>query len=221
MAEDSSALADHQSPEIKSCFLTERYLAGRLALRSELFAAKPQAGRMRDGQKMKTFEHRVVGHPNLILDVFGELAKERQWGFSSRPQFLNRENEWEPIRVLLKTKEFKANFGLQQMPGCCAVLIAYYVDVKPWTQEAFYLALQAIEEAARAAGFGSVLMAQVVPANFSRHIGGWDREPWFKCLSRGWVDSEPFMNAKSGNWVIYLMKDLAQPGKREGLEVQL
>jgi hypothetical protein len=31
--------------------------------------------------------------------------------------------------------------------------------------------------------------------------------------------SEPFINAKSGNPVVYLTKNLGQEGKREGLEV--
>ena len=58
-------------------------------------------------------------------------------------------------------------------------------------------------------------MTQVVPA-YTEYM--WKKEPWHQVLSRGWRRSDPFRNAKSGNLVVYLIKDLEQPAKREGLE---
>lgn len=156
-----------------------------------------------------------VGHPNLILETLAELAKEKNWKFDSNPQRLWGENEWNGMTCWLDTPEFKSCFRLQQMPGCCAVLIAFYIDIEPYTQEAFDALLQAIEEAADAAGFGSVQMAQVLYKQDAR------LEPWGLALKRDWRMSASFVNAKSGNAVVYLTKDLGQPGKRAGLEVQL
>ena len=156
-----------------------------------------------------------VGHPNLILETLAELAKEKEWKFDSAPKRLWGENEWKEMTCWLDTLEFKSCFKLQQMPGCCAVLIAFYIDVEPWTQEAFDAVLRAIEEAAYHAGFGSLMMAQVT------HPYKADKAPWTLCLDRGWGITNSFVNAKSGNYVAYLTKDLGQQGKREGLEIQL
>ena len=149
-----------------------------------------------------------MGHPNLILETLAEVAKERKIEFFSVPQFLDGRNEWDEIYVELKTKQFVAQFQLQQMPGCCGVLVVFYVNVNPWTKENFQKVLKSIAEAAYQAGFGSLLMAQVVHKDEI-----WQGLPW--------KVSEPFVNAKSGNRVVYLTLDLGQKEKREGLEVEV
>jgi len=78
--------------------------------------------------------------------------------------------------------------------------------------------LELIEQAAHEAGFGSVMMTQVVPA-YSKMF--WKQEAWIKCLDRKWIASPAFRNAKSGNLVVYLTKDLEQKGKRQGLEFKM
>lgn len=155
-------------------------------------------------------------HPNLILEAMREISKEQEFKFKSRPKELGGYNEWDQIDCALNTPKFNSSFNLQQCPGCCAVLIVSYMRLDPWTKGNFDEALKIIEQAAFQAGFGSVLMTQVV-GNYSKMF--WKNESWIKCLDRGWVSAPPFMNAKSGNIVVYLTKDLGQRVKRVGLEV--
>ena len=158
---------------------------------------------------------RFVGHPNLILETLGELSKENGWKFDSKPKRLFPHSEWDDIFCTLQAKDFGGNFAVQQMPGCCAVLIVHHVNPREHSQEMFDALLQQIEIAAYAAGFGSVMMAQVV----NHGLRDWDKEPWALCLKREWLMSDPFVNAKSGNPVVYLTKNMHQPGKRAGLEI--
>lgn len=156
-----------------------------------------------------------VFHDNIILHTLHELSQDRGFELWSSPEVLDRLNEWDPIKCRIETKYFDAGFDLQQCPGCCAVLILSYIKVRPYSQEHFNQVVEIVEDAAKLAGFGSVLMTQVVPA-YSKML--WKDEPWIKCLDRGWVASEPFRNGKSGNLCVYLTKDLKQPGKVKGLE---
>lgn len=160
---------------------------------------------------------RMVGHPNLIIDTMRDLAQENGWKFESNPNRLWGENEWNDIHMHLATPTFKSNFHVQQMPGCCAVLIASYLRVEPYTQKNVDELIQIIETAAYNAGFGSVLMAQVVDAAMKRVKA----EPWGMALNRKWRITPGFMNAKSGNTVAFLFKDLEQKGKVPGLEIEL
>ena len=156
-----------------------------------------------------------VLHPNFILDALNELSQGDEFQFKSNPRKLDAEREWHDIFCNLDTKDIESHFHLQQCPGCCAVLIVSYVRVHPWTQKNFDVILQIIEEAAKMAGFGSVMMSQVVP-NYSKML--WKDEPWIKSLDRGWIASPAFRNSKSGNLCVYLTKDMEQTGKRAGLE---
>lgn len=158
---------------------------------------------------------RFVGHPNLIVDTLKELTAELGWKFKSDPKVLWGKNEWDDIYCQVAAKKFEASFAVQQMPGCCAVLILHHVAVRPNTQEVFDALLQEIEKATYAAGFGSIQMAQVV----NHGLRELERESWHLCLKRDWLMGEPFVNAKSGNPVVYLTKNMHQPGKRAGLEI--
>lgn len=159
--------------------------------------------------------HEAVFHPNLIIDTLREIAEEKTGYFKSIPPEVHGFSEWGDIGCTLETMAFQANFQLQQMPGCCAVLVLSYVKLYPHTQENFVKLLDIIEDAGFRAGFGSIMMTQVVP-NYSKMF--WDKELWIKCLDKGWKSSDPFRNAKSGNLVVYLTKDLGHKGKVKGLE---
>ena len=157
----------------------------------------------------------MVFHDNKILEAMHKLAIEKGFTFSSSPQHLNLDNEWDSVDSFIELEDIHASFQIQQMPGCCAVLTLSYVNVAPWSYDNFDTIVKLVEEAAFAAGFGSIVMTQVVPA-YTGYM--WKNEPWHQVLSRGWRRSDPFRNAKSGNLVVYLTKDLEQPAKREGLE---
>lgn len=166
-------------------------------------------------------DRRLVAHPNLILKTMRDVGKDVGFRFISHPKDFNCFSEWDDANCLIITKEYRARFHLQQMPGCCAALIIHHVEVRPYSQKTFDQVLKYIEEGACQAGFGSVMMAQVVPPLKYDVRFKWEDEPWIKCLERAWQASEPFRNAKSGNLVIYLTKDLGQYGKRHGLEFQV
>ena len=155
-----------------------------------------------------------VGHPNLIVETLEEVCAAYNYEFASNPNKLWGNNEWNRINCQIKAPKFKAHFEVQQMPGCCAVLIASYLDPKPYTQNNFVTLVGTIGNAAYEAGFGSMMLSQVVRPRTKpkEHI-------WGPLLDMGWVMSEPFINAKSGNQVVYLTVNLAQKGKREGLEI--
>ena len=160
-------------------------------------------------------------HPNLFLETMHELVEEhgKGWKFHSNPAKLYGQGERDNILCSLTTPDYLAHFEVQQMPGCCAVLIIHHISTNPHLQRHVDAALSEIERGAYDAGFGSVLMAKVVNTPW-RIIDGedqWKVELWIKCLERNWVPSDAFKNAKSGNWVIYLYKNLKQEVKREGL----
>ncbi len=163
-------------------------------------------------------ERSLVGHPNLILETLREILEERGFDFKSTPKELHGFNEWNIVHCEIHHKDLWAGFDLQQCPGCCAVLVISYVKTDPWSFGAFNHVLELIEQAAHEAGFGSVMMTQVVPA-YSKMF--WKQEAWIKCLERKWVASPAFRNAKSGNLVVYLTKDLEQKGKKQGLEFKI
>lgn len=156
---------------------------------------------------------RIARHDNIILETLAELAKERKWDFKSKPDHFAGFNEWDDAYCALESEKFFCRFAVQQMPGCCAALILHHVEPDPYTQETFDEALAAIEVATKEAGFGSLMMAQV-----TRRRGN---EIWSNCVKNGWLMSKPFINAKSGNDVVYLTKDMQQPGKVAGLEILL
>jgi hypothetical protein len=157
-------------------------------------------------------------HQNIILDTLKEQGTKDQFEVYTKPFQMEGYDEWNKAEVWVDGKDLNASFDVQQMPGCCAVLVLSYIKVNPFTYESVDRVIKFVEAAAKEAGFGSVVMTQVVPA-FSKML--WKNEPWIKCLDRGWQPSKGFINAKSGNIVTYLTKDLAQPGKRKGLEVQV
>ena len=162
------------------------------------------------------YRGRIVGHENLIVESLEALAQEKDLYIEySRPQ------EWGSTNITLasvledKDANWEANFSVQQLPGCCGVLVIYYVRVKPFKQATFDMVLQLIETAAKEAGFGSLQMAQTVPA-YSWML--WKDEPWIKCLDRGWRYSPAFRNRKSNNLITYLTMDMKQPIEKESTQ---
>jgi len=152
-----------------------------------------------------------IAHPNLILETLPQICRLKDWQFTSIPKVLWDKNEWDTIYCEVQAPKFRSSFELQQMPGCCAVLIACFIKPDPYTHDNFDEVLKVIEMASYEAGFGSLLMAQVV----------YDDAIWSVCLKRDWIMSDKFVNAKSGNRVVYLTKNLEQKNKRYELEVQV
>jgi hypothetical protein len=146
-------------------------------------------------------------HPNFFLREMKNLAFADDFGFLSEPKDFTPLNEWEQAYCTIEVSGVRGTFQIQQMPGCCAVLVVFFVRPIEPTRENFLKILSKIEVAAKSAGFGSLLMAQV----------GTEAD-WNWMFLAGWILSEPFTNAKSGNKVLYLTKDLGQPGKVSGLE---
>src|SRR5882762_9091179 len=128
----------------------------------------------------------MVGHPNLILETLPEICERNGWVFMSNPQKLWERNEWDAVHCQIIAKDFHAKFMLQQMPGCCAVLTASYIDPMPREQHYFNQVVEAIREAAYEAGFGSLLLTQVMSY---RVIG---KHLWGKLV--GYEMSKPFIN---------------------------
>jgi hypothetical protein len=153
-------------------------------------------------------KRQLVGHPNIILTTLAEACVLRNWEFSSDPEEMDDKKEWDNIWCKVWNKEFFGAFQVQQMPGCCAVLIVHHLRTDPDTREIFDTVLKMIEEAAFEAGFGSVMMAQVTFID-RKNQPVFKREPWAFCVGR-WDMSVPFINAKSGNPVVYLTKNLGQ-----------
>jgi len=153
----------------------------------------------------------MVGHPNLILETLPEICEKNGWGFKSNPKKLWGHNEWDAVHCQITAKDFNAVFMLQQMPGCCAVLTASYIDPMPREPLYFNQVVEAIREAAYEAGFGSLILTQVMSyERLNKHL-------WGNLIN--YEISKPFINAKSGNKVVYLTKDLGQKAKRPGLEI--
>lgn len=160
----------------------------------------------------------LVGHPNLILETMRDVCAAENYEFLSNIKDFYDGNEWDDVFCrIVSEKEFQSTFQLQQMPGCCAVLVVHHVETFPYSQKIFDKVLQLIETGAYEAGFGSVLMAQVTPQGDPEN---YSREPWALCVGR-WDISHPFVNAKSGNPCVYLTRNLEQPGKRQGLEIKI
>lgn len=162
----------------------------------------------------------VVDHCNHILEMLRDVAKERQLGVWAKPDDLAYRADWEHAQVSLfnryedgKPKQELAHFQLQQMPGCCAIMTMSYVGTRK-SKLSFEQAVEIVEEASRRAAFGSLVLTQVI---MSGHVVK-DHE-WAPLLAnRGFLMSEPFINAKSGNRVVYLTKDLGQVAKMDGFE---
>jgi hypothetical protein len=168
---------------------------------------------------MKRSVVQVVRHPNLILEALKKIFEGKGLKFHSSPEVLCEANEWDAIHCLAyhipNGRCGRYRFRVQQLPGCCASLVLHYMTTGLDTKEDYQHLIGIVAQAAYDAGFGNVMMAQVVP-DYNKKT--WNQEPWILCLNDGWKPSKPFRNAKSGNLVTLLTKDLLQEGRREGLE---
>lgn len=162
------------------------------------------------GKEFVGFDHR-----NIIRQTLRDVAVE-----NSMQVFFGRDfdgDDWGQIHTTLRRdNRYYAGFLLQQMPGCCAVLTLSYVQTDPFTRKEFTNIVSLVEDAARRAGFGSLILTQV-PHKDRVAVD----EPWGLLLDKGYKMSEPFLNAKSGNQVVYLTKDLEQRVKIAGLEQEV
>jgi hypothetical protein len=160
----------------------------------------------------------IVGHANYILETMRDLAMQQGLRVYSTPKEILYVDDWGQCHVALtKLKNGHpwkdvARFQLQQMPGCCAILTMSYVEVDR-CNFSFEKAVEFVEQAAKDAAFGSLVLTQVL------HKPQPEKHEWHVLVEKhGFVMSEPFINAKSGNKVVYLTKNLGQEGKIEGFE---
>jgi hypothetical protein len=165
---------------------------------------------------------RVVDHANHILEYLREVAHERGLHVFSDPREVVYVDDWGNVHVWIANskedgtpKREIAEFRLQQMPGCCAILTMSYVHTNP-KYMTFAGAVELVCEAAKRAAFGSVCLTQVV--NRERA----EKCEWFSIVSYGsFKMSQWFINAKSGNRVVYLTRNLGQVGQMEGFEEEV
>lgn len=164
------------------------------------------------GKQFRGFDHRNIIRQTL-QDVAVENAIQVTFGFAGNNGF----DDWGQIHTTLRHDgKYYATFMMQQMPGCCAVLTLSYVQSDPDTRREFKNIVSLVEDAARRAGFGSLILTQVPHKDRVAQD-----EPWGLLLKDGYEMSKPFLNAKSGNQVVYLTKDLGQEKKIAGLEQEV
>src|SRR5882757_10791931 len=90
----------------------------------------------------------MVGHPNLICETLPDEAKKLGYKMKTHPKALWGENEWNKVFCRVSAPKFRTTFEVQQMPGCCAVLIASYIDPQPYEHEPFMETIKLIERSA-------------------------------------------------------------------------
>lgn len=162
----------------------------------------------------------VVDHANHVLEMLREVCKEKGIRVQSDPKDLAYAYDWSKARVSLLSPARKypweiARFELQQMPGCCAILTMSYVNTQEKEMN-FAGAVELVAEAARRAAFGSLVLTQVVYCPVIK------TNSWYSIVKDlGFEMSEPFINAKSGNKVVYLTKNLGQVEKMDGFEERI
>lgn len=93
-------------------------------------------------------------------------------------------------------------FSLQQMPGCCGVLISYHTQVySSYQGKGINTFLQSIKEKiARENGYTSLLATTIEKNEAERHI----------LEKNGWRAVDSFVNSRTGNRVIYYTKTLGK-----------
>lgn len=159
-------------------------------------------------------------HANHIIKKLKEVALGKGMYMNADPNNLAHGQDWNKsiVTLAIPTKNNKklipvAEFQLQQMPGCCAIMTVSYVRTRLAVMS-FEDAVEMIEDAARRAAYGSVVLTQVIAEGYKL-----EKHEWFPLVAeRGYLMSKPFINAKSGNQVVYLTKDLEQAGKLAGFE---
>lgn len=148
-----------------------------------------------------------VDHANHLPQFLHKEVKDA----GGRAQFSGERHDWGLKNVQMQFKDWGGRAQIQQMPGCCAIMTISYVGVNPDTPETFTKTIGLITAAAKKAAFGSIVLTQVCH-------GRDERELWYPLLKEGFIKSPEFVNAKSGNRVAYLTKDLGQTGQMEGFE---
>jgi hypothetical protein len=148
-----------------------------------------------------------VDHANYLPQFLTKVVTQA----GGKVWFKGPKGDWDVKFAMIHFDDYEAQVQLQQMPGCCAIMTMSYLAPRPYSQKNFLRTVQLIEEAAKLSAFGSVCLTQVCH-------GHDEKEPWALLLDNGYVKSPEFINAKSGNKVAYLTKDLGQTGQMDGFE---
>lgn len=161
-------------------------------------------------------------HANHILEKLRNVVRARNLYMDSNPRELLHVDDWGRtiVRIAAPLKNNKlleiASFHLQQMPGCCAILTMSYVNTRP-AMMSFADAVEIVEDAAKRAAFGSIVLTQVINPRWKV-----EKHEWYSLVDeREFLMSKPFINGKSGNQVVYLTKNLGQDDKMAGFEERI
>jgi len=115
----------------------------------------------------------------------------------------------EKIYAYYKKDNELVSFRARPLPGCCGVLVVYYVRPKEFkgkifkrtSKEIFTQTIKAVLEAAKAGKYASVLMTLLVSSNEAEEVLEY----------AGFYASNGMRNAKTGNLLRVFTKDLEQP----------
>lgn len=164
---------------------------------------------------------RVFDHANHIgRELIRVMNDEPEWRVNPHSD-VDEGADWDSKQITLDVShkgKWKpaANFMVQQVPGCCAIMTLSYVRYARQVAD-FAKVTHWVEQAAKQSAFGMLMLTQVVGRKQAKRKD-YSLEPWFPLLEQGYVVSEPFMNAKSGNFVVTITKNLGQEVKMAGFE---
>jgi hypothetical protein len=147
----------------------------------------------------------TIDHRNHIVRELYNVVEPTDWEIDAKKSILET-NDWDSKQVeLVKFDGNKgtpaARFQVQQLPGCCAVMTLSYVQYHA-KLSSFVEVTRIVEEAAKRAAFGSLMLTQVIGERYKA-----ENYDWFPLVrDHGYEMSEPFLNGKSGNKVVYLSR---------------
>ncbi len=172
-------------------------------------------------------QHSVIDHANHILRELREVVKGTEFSVWSNPKDMAGGHDWDSVYVYLTVPNKNklawnkkdldvAVFQLQQMPGCCAIMTVSYLK-NDYRVISFVETMAIIENAAKRGAFGSIVMTQVIFADWPLK-----KHSWYPLVAKqGYLMSKPFVNGKSGNKIVYLIKNLGQDAKMNGFEEEV
>lgn len=164
---------------------------------------------------------RAFDHANhLGRELIRVVNEEPEWRVNPESD-VDAGADWDNKHITLdvmhkETWTPAAYFAAQQLPGCCAIMILSYVRYARQVAD-FAKVTRWVEQASKRAAFGMLMLTQVV-SRAQAEKKDYSLETWFPLLDEGYTVSEPFMNAKSGNFVVTITKNLGQDAKMAGFE---
>lgn len=113
---------------------------------------------------------------------------------------------WKVSTGLLAKSSPLISFRARPLPGCCGILVLYYVRLRTVDKgEIFAKTIEAAVTAAKQAGYASIIMSLLDSSKDAIGI----------VTSKGFNSSTPMVNKKTDNAVVTLQLDLKQEKKTE------